>query len=107
MLDDLHQFLAGWAKDARTSDARKRIVEQMLSVGEEALDAGAMNAARELGKLASGKSVYAASSSEITGIPANELVRAVLAVPTCPPEEARFQVRAILLECDVPPEPPS
>jgi formylglycine-generating enzyme required for sulfatase activity len=49
-------ILAGWAKEARSTDARKWLVEHLLSVGEEALDSGNVDAARELGKLATSKS---------------------------------------------------
>lgn len=50
-------ILAGWAKEARNADARKWLVERALAVGDEALDAGNVDAARELGKLATSKSV--------------------------------------------------
>ncbi len=49
-------ILAGWAKEARTLEARKWIVEQMLAVGDAAVDAGSLEAAKELGTLATGKS---------------------------------------------------
>jgi formylglycine-generating enzyme required for sulfatase activity len=48
--------LTGWAKEARTSDARKSFVEQAIDVGNEALDAGNLEAAKELGRLATSKS---------------------------------------------------
>jgi formylglycine-generating enzyme required for sulfatase activity/outer membrane biosynthesis protein TonB len=50
-------ILAAWAKEARSTDSRKWLVEHLLAVGDEALDAGNVNAARESGKLATGKSV--------------------------------------------------
>ena len=49
-------ILRGWAKEARTADARKWVVEQMLAVGDEAVDAGNLEAAKELGTLATSKS---------------------------------------------------
>jgi formylglycine-generating enzyme required for sulfatase activity len=49
-------ILAGWAKEARSTDARKWLVEQLFTVGDEALDAGNVDAARELGKLVTSKS---------------------------------------------------
>jgi len=48
-------ILGGWAKNARTSDARRSLVEQAMRVGDEALDAGNLEAAKELGKLAASK----------------------------------------------------
>lgn len=48
-------ILANWAKEARSTDARKWLVEHVLDVGDESLDAGNVDAARELGKLASTK----------------------------------------------------
>jgi formylglycine-generating enzyme required for sulfatase activity/serine/threonine protein kinase len=49
-------ILTGWAKEVRTPDARKWVVEQMLVVGDEAVDAGNLEVARELGTLATSKS---------------------------------------------------
>jgi outer membrane biosynthesis protein TonB len=49
-------ILTGWAKDARSADARKWLVEHLFAVGDEALDAGNVDAARELGKLVTSKS---------------------------------------------------
>jgi formylglycine-generating enzyme required for sulfatase activity/outer membrane biosynthesis protein TonB len=49
-------ILTGWAKEARSADARKWLVEHLFTVGDEALDAGNVDAARELGKLATSKS---------------------------------------------------
>ncbi len=49
-------ILVEWARNARTPDARKRLVEQAIGAGEEAMDAGNLEAAKELGKLATSKS---------------------------------------------------
>ena len=49
-------ILKDWAKEARTPEARKWVVEQMLAVGDEAVDAGSLEAAKELGTLATSKS---------------------------------------------------
>ena len=49
-------MLKDWAKEARTPEARKWAVEQMLAVGDEAVDAGSLEAAKELGTLATSKS---------------------------------------------------
>jgi serine/threonine protein kinase len=48
-------ILAGWAKDAQTPPARKQLIEQMLVVGDEAMDVGNADAAKELGRLATAK----------------------------------------------------
>jgi hypothetical protein len=48
-------ILGDWAKNARTPDARRWLVEQAIRVGDEALDAGNLEAAKELGKLAANK----------------------------------------------------
>ncbi len=49
-------ILTGWAKEARTPDTRKWVVEQMLAIGDEAVDAGNLEVAKELGTLATSKS---------------------------------------------------
>jgi formylglycine-generating enzyme required for sulfatase activity/serine/threonine protein kinase len=49
-------ILTGWAKEARTPDGRKWVVEQLLALGDEAVDAGNLEAAKELGMLATSKS---------------------------------------------------
>jgi formylglycine-generating enzyme required for sulfatase activity len=49
-------ILAGWTKEARSTDARKWLVEHSFAVGDEALDAGNVDAARELAKLVTSKS---------------------------------------------------
>ena len=45
-------ILTDWAKEARALDTRKWVVEQVLAVGDEAVDAGNLEAAKELGTLA-------------------------------------------------------
>jgi formylglycine-generating enzyme required for sulfatase activity len=50
-------ILTGWAKETRTPEARKWIVEQMLRVGDEAIESGNLDAAQELGRLVTAKSV--------------------------------------------------
>ncbi len=50
------EMLKDWAKEARTPEARRWAVEQMLAVGDEAVDAGSLEAAKELGTLATSKS---------------------------------------------------
>jgi formylglycine-generating enzyme required for sulfatase activity/serine/threonine protein kinase len=49
-------ILTGWAKESRAPEARKWVVEQMLAIGDEAVDAGNLEAAKELGTLATSKS---------------------------------------------------
>ena len=49
-------ILTGWAKKARTPDTRKWVVEQMLGRRRtRRIDAGNLEAAKELEKLATGK----------------------------------------------------
>lgn len=51
-------ILVDWAKNARTPEARTWLVEQAIGVGSEALDADNLEAAKELGKLATSKASF-------------------------------------------------